>query len=198
MMKLNKKIMMFEDFAGTAMDASNNTSPASKTTSGSVAVDKTNVKSDDTVKKAEGEKVRADVIKDVDTILTNLIDTAFIYNNDLQMAFQRIEMAKANLQYFKGKLNPEINMSINGGVRRFGLYTMDGAGNSTTDILPNKRVPVNLPDIFTGFQANWEVDFRGKLNNQKKAAYAKLLSTDEGIKYIKKKIKIKNNITIEN
>ena len=38
-----------------------------------------------------------------DTILTNLIDTAFIYNNDLQMAFQRIEMAKANLQYFKGK-----------------------------------------------------------------------------------------------
>jgi outer membrane protein TolC len=120
-----------------------------------------------------------------DTILTNLIDTAFIYNNDLQMAFQRIEMAKANLQYFKGKLNPEINISINGGVRRFGLYTMDGAGNSTTDILPNKRVPVNLPDIFTGFQANWEVDFRGKLNNQKKAAYAKLLSTDEGIKYIK-------------
>ena len=120
-----------------------------------------------------------------DTILTNLIDTAFIYNNDLQMAFQRIVMAKANLQYFKGKLNPEINISINGGVRRFGLYTMDGAGNSTTDILPNKRVPVNLPDIFTGFQANWEVDFRGKLNNQKKAAYAKLLSTDEGIKYIK-------------
>ena len=120
-----------------------------------------------------------------DTVLSNLIDTAFIYNNDLQMAFQRIEMAKANLQYYKGKLNPEINININGGVRRFGLYTMDGAGNSTTDIIPNKRVPVNLPDIFTGFQANWEVDFRGKLSNQKKAAYAKLLSTDEGIKYIK-------------
>jgi len=72
MMKLNKKIMMFEDFAGTAMDSSNNTSPASKTTTGSVAVDKTNVKSDDAVKKAEGEKVRADVIKDVDAILNNL------------------------------------------------------------------------------------------------------------------------------
>ena len=71
-MKLNKKIMMFEDFAGTAMDSSNNTSPASKTTTGSVAVDKTNVKSDDAVKKAEGEKVRADVIKDVDAILNNL------------------------------------------------------------------------------------------------------------------------------
>lgn len=120
-----------------------------------------------------------------DSILTKLIDSAFIYNNDLQMAFQKIEMAKSSLQFYKGKLNPEININLSGGVRRFGLYTMDGAGNSTTDIIPNKRVPVNLPDIFTGFQANWEVDFRGKLNNQKKAAYAKLLSTEEGIKYIK-------------
>ena len=71
-MKLNKRIKMFEDFAGTAMDSSNNTAPASKTVTGSVAVDKTNVKSDDAVKKAEGEKVRADVIKDVDAILNNL------------------------------------------------------------------------------------------------------------------------------
>ena len=71
-MKLNKKIMLLEDFAGTAMDSSNNTAPASKTVTGSVAVDKTNVKSDDVAKKAEGEKVRANVIKDVDAILTNL------------------------------------------------------------------------------------------------------------------------------
>jgi len=71
-MKLNKKIMLLEDFAGTAMDSSNNTAPASKTVTGSVAVDKTNVKSGDAVKKAEGEKVRADVIKDVDAILNNL------------------------------------------------------------------------------------------------------------------------------
>jgi len=120
-----------------------------------------------------------------DRFLANLIDTAFVYNNDLQIAFQKIEMAKSNFQFYKGKLNPELNANLNGGVRKFGLYTMDGAGNSTTDITPNNRVPVNLPDIFAGFQANWEVDFRGKLSNQKKAAYAKLLSSEEGIKYIK-------------
>ena len=120
-----------------------------------------------------------------DRFLADLIDTAFVYNNDLQIAFQKIEMAKSNFQFYKGKLNPELNANLNGGVRKFGLYTMDGAGNSTTDITPNNRVPVNLPDIFAGFQANWEVDFRGKLSNQKKAAYAKLLSSEEGIKYIK-------------
>ena len=120
-----------------------------------------------------------------DRFLADLIDTAFVYNNDLQIAFQKIEMAKSNFQFYKGKLNPELNANLNGGVRKFGLYTMDGAGNSTTDITPNNRVPVNLPDIFAGFQANWEVDFRGKLSNQKKAAYDKLLSSEEGIKYIK-------------
>jgi hypothetical protein len=89
MMKLNKRIKMFEDFAGTAMDSSNNTAPASKTVTGSVAVDKTNVKSETAAKsKAEGEKVRADVIKDVDTILTNLsklsksIEESYSINED--------------------------------------------------------------------------------------------------------------------
>jgi hypothetical protein len=88
MMTLNKKIMMFEDFAGTAMDSSNNTAPASKTVTGSVAVDKTNIKSDDVAKKAEGEKVRANVIKDVDAILNNLsklsdqIKESYMLNED--------------------------------------------------------------------------------------------------------------------
>lgn len=87
-MKLNKRIKLYEEFAGTAMDSSNNTAPASKTTANSVAVDKTNVKSDDATKKAEGEKVRASVIKDVDAILTNLsklsdqIKESYMLNED--------------------------------------------------------------------------------------------------------------------
>lgn len=87
-MKLNKRIKLYEEFAGTAMDSSNNTSPASKTRTGSVAVDKTNVKPEDAAKKAEGEKVRAGVIKDVDAILTNLsklsdqIKESYMLNED--------------------------------------------------------------------------------------------------------------------
>lgn len=87
-MKLNKRIKLYEEFAGTAMDSSNNTAPASKTTANSVAVDKTNIKPDDATKKAEGEKVRASVIKDVDAILTNLsklsdqIKESYMLNED--------------------------------------------------------------------------------------------------------------------
>jgi hypothetical protein len=56
---------MFEDFASSA-DASNSTTPSSATTKTAVAVDKTNTKS--------GEAIRQEVIKDVDTILTNLAE----------------------------------------------------------------------------------------------------------------------------
>lgn len=125
---------------------------------------------------------RADFLND--TLLLQLIDSALVYNSDLQMAFQKIEMSKASLLYQKGKLSPELNFGLAGGVRRFGLYTMDGAGNSTTDITPNQRVPINLPDLNLGFQANWEIDFRGKLANQKNAAYQKMLASEEGLKYI--------------
>jgi len=64
-MKFKKKIQMFEDFASSA-DASNSTTPSSATTKNAVAVDKTNTKS--------GEAIRQEVIKDVDTILTNLAE----------------------------------------------------------------------------------------------------------------------------
>lgn len=123
-----------------------------------------------------------------DSFLLNLIDSAMVYNNDIQMAYQKVEMAKSILQYNKGNLLPQVSLATNGGVRRFGLYTMDGAGNSTTDIAAGKKVPVDLPDLYLGLQSSWEVDFRGKLTNQKKSALSKLLATEEGLKYVKTNI----------
>ena len=125
---------------------------------------------------------RADFIDD--TLLLQLVDSAFTYNNDVQMAYQKVEMAKSGLQYYKGSLLPQASLIGSGGLRKFGLYTMDGAGNSTTDITPSNRVPIDLPDINIGVQTSWEIDFRGKLTNQKKAAASKLLASEEGVKYI--------------
>ena len=119
-----------------------------------------------------------------DPLLLSLIDTALVYNNDLQMAFQKIEMAKSNQLFNKGLLIPQVQLGSSISARRFGLYTMDGAGNSTTDIIQNKKVPVDLPDIWMGLQSSWEIDIRGKLNNQKKSTLAKLLSTEEGVRFI--------------
>src|SRR5690349_13731644 len=66
-----------------------------------------------------------------DQRLLGLIDTAIANNLDLMIANQRIEQSKAGVQSAKGALLPVVNGGGVAAVRRYGLYTMDGAGNST-------------------------------------------------------------------
>lgn len=115
-----------------------------------------------------------------DSLLVRLIDQGLNGNFDAKISLQRIEQARAQFQYRRGLLLPSMFGGGTAAVRRYGLYTMDGAGNATTDILPGQRVPENLPDYQVGFQAIWEADISGKLRNRKAAASARLLSSMEG------------------
>jgi len=119
-----------------------------------------------------------------DTLLVKLIDTALTGNIDLQMALQRIEIARSSVKMANGALLPQVGLSIGGGVRKFGLYTMDGAGNITTEITPGQLVPINLPDMYVGLVAGWEIDIWGKLRNQRKAAISQYLSSIEGTNFV--------------
>jgi len=115
-----------------------------------------------------------------DPNLQALIDTALSRNFDSRIALQRIEVAGALLQFHKGERLPKVGATLSPAVRRYGLYTMDGAGNSTTDMLPGQVVPTNLPDYLAGLQTTWEADVWGKLRNRKRAAVARYLSSVEG------------------
>lgn len=119
-----------------------------------------------------------------DSLLIRLIDTALKNNFDLQTALQRIELAGANAQFTKGELLPKVFGSAGGGVRKFGLYTMDGAGNISTEILPGKIVPVDLPDMNIGIQTAWELDIWGKLRNKSESAAASYLASVEGTRFV--------------
>lgn len=115
-----------------------------------------------------------------DQYLINLIDTALLKNPDLAILLQDIEMQRAGTLRAKGSLAPTLNANLIPAIRRYGLYTMDGAGNISTNILPGKTVPINLPDQYIGLQSSWEIDLWGKLKNRKRAAIARLLSSVEG------------------
>jgi multidrug efflux system outer membrane protein len=115
-----------------------------------------------------------------DPILIGLIDTALMANYNAQVALQRIEMAKAGVQFSKGALLPTIGAGARSAVWRYGLYTQEGSGNSTTPIYEGKIIPTNLPDFLIGFQSAWEADITGKLRNRNKAAIARYLSSMEG------------------
>ncbi len=119
-----------------------------------------------------------------DTLLNTLIDTALARNLDLMVTLQRIEVARAGVKFAKGQIFPEVQLNASGGMRRFGLYTMDGAGNISTEILPGKVVPIDLPDLYTGVLASWEADIWGKLRNRKRAALSRYLASVEGAHFV--------------
>ena len=115
-----------------------------------------------------------------DSILISLIDTALKNNSDILTTFQKIEVAQSELKASQGALLPTVSASPTTSLRKFGLYTMDGAGNITTEIIPNKIVPINLPDYYLGLQASWEIDIWGKIRSKRDAALARYLASIEG------------------
>lgn len=116
--------------------------------------------------------------------LNVLVDSALQQNPDMKMALQRMEIARAGVKAAKADQLPTINSQIAGGVRRFGLYTMDGAGNIVTEITPGQMIPIDLPDYYIGVQAFWEIDLWGRFKNRKRAAQAEYLASQEGMKFL--------------
>jgi NodT family efflux transporter outer membrane factor (OMF) lipoprotein len=119
-----------------------------------------------------------------DTLLIYYIKTAITNNKNIAMAFQKIEMSRSQLLFAKGNRLPQVNLGVSGSIRKFGLYTMDGAGNIVTEITPGKLVPIDLPDYYAGIQSSWEIDFRGKLKNQSKSALAKTYSSSSTVQFV--------------
>lgn len=119
-----------------------------------------------------------------DSILKALIDTAIENNNEIQIAYQKIELARSQRQFTKGSLLPQIGIGTNGSIKKFGLYTMDGAGNIVTEMTPGKLIPIDLPDMYLGIQSTWEVDLRGRLKNLDQAALSRFFASQEGFKFV--------------
>lgn len=114
-----------------------------------------------------------------DSLLLKLIDTAVVNNHDLHIALQRIESSRSSVKLANAAMLPQVSLNVGGGVEKFGLYTMDGAGNASTEITPGRIVPENYTEMFLGLQSSWEIDVWGKLENQRKSAVSGYLSSIE-------------------
>lgn len=96
-----------------------------------------------------------------DPVLNNLIDTALRYNYDLANAALRIEQARASYGIAKADLLPSFGYN---------------AGASL-----NTHTSESFNIVAT---ASWEIDFWGKLRHAKRAAYAQILASEEGLKTV--------------
>lgn len=123
---------------------------------------------------------RSDFFPDV--YLQQYIDTALVRNHSFQKAIELVSIARGQVGVSKGALLPELTLGLGGGVERFGDYTMDGVGNSTTntpELSSDKHIPDPYTNINIGLNFNWEADVWGKLTDKKRAAVARWMKTIE-------------------
>ncbi|MGO3194273.1 MAG: efflux RND transporter permease subunit [Sphingobacterium sp.] len=119
-----------------------------------------------------------------DENLKRLIDTALVYNYDIQQALKRIEMVQARFKQRKAALSPTLDAAAEAGLQKYGFYTESGIGNYDTNFSDNladdEKVPGPIvPDFFVGVRASWELDLWGKIKSRKHAAFNALLAENE-------------------
>lgn len=121
-----------------------------------------------------------------DSILQGYVEVALQNNYSFKQSMERVTMSRANLQRAKGLLLPEVSLGIGTSVNRFGEYTMDGVGNSETNV-PSLAKDKHIPDpyrdfgLFLNFQ--WEADIWGKLTRKKQAAVARWMASVEATRF---------------
>jgi outer membrane protein, multidrug efflux system len=115
-----------------------------------------------------------------DENLIALIDTALKKNQELNIAFQEIEITRNEIRARKGEYLPFVGVVAAVGTEKAGRFTRYGAVEKNLDIEPGTAFPEPFNDYRLGLSASWEVDIWKKLRNAKKAAVLRYLASVEG------------------
>lgn len=120
-----------------------------------------------------------------DELLKAYIDTALAHNQSLLQTLEVVSIARSQARISKGALLPNVALGISAGIQRFGDYTMDGVGNSTTntpDLPKDKHIPSPYKDFNINVSFQWEADIFGKLTDKKRASVSRWLKSVEAQK----------------
>lgn len=117
-----------------------------------------------------------------DATLQDLISKGIAYNNDLQVAIKRIDIATAQVKQAKLLQLPEVNLSISGQINRPSDNSLNGLSTSLflgKSYVENYQTLVNI---------SWEADIWGKIRRQKETTLAQYLQTQEAAKAVQTQV----------
>lgn len=105
--------------------------------------------------------------------IIQLIDSAVVRNNDLQIATKNIEIAQYRFTQSKWGHVPQANLFVT-------ANTNNPSDNSFTGRTLDQALGAkHIDDFSTGVSLSWEADIWGKIRNQKKGAFANYLQSEE-------------------
>lgn len=113
--------------------------------------------------------------------LQQLIDTALVRNQELNITLQQVAMAQNEIRARKGEYLPFIGFQGGYELEKASRYTRNGAVEEQLTLgEAGEAFPDPLPNYHLGFAASWELDVWNKLRNAKKAAVFEYLASVEG------------------
>jgi NodT family efflux transporter outer membrane factor (OMF) lipoprotein len=113
-----------------------------------------------------------------DTTLQGLITRGIAYNNDLQVAIKRIDIAKAQAAQAKLLQLPDVNLQVTGQISRPSDNSLNGLSAKSflgKSYIENYQVLAS---------ASWEADIWGKIRRQKETILTQYLQTQEAAKAV--------------
>ena len=118
-----------------------------------------------------------------DPYLTQLIDSALLKNQEMNIIFQELIISENEVYEKSGEYLPFVNGVFGAGGAKPGRFTRDGAVEHSLHIKEDKEFPEPLGEFQIGGVATWEVDIWHKLRNAKDAAQLRYLAENEGRRY---------------
>ncbi|KAA5532376.1 efflux transporter outer membrane subunit [Taibaiella lutea] len=113
-----------------------------------------------------------------DTILQTLITSALEQNYDMQIALKNIEASDLLFKQVKWNYLPDLSLQVNAASNRPSDNSLNGL--SAQSFLKTNHIE----DYTASLNLSWEADIWGKIKNQKQAALAAYLQTQEARKAI--------------
>lgn len=113
-----------------------------------------------------------------DATLQHLIDTAIVHNMDMLLAIKNIEAAQQTLKQAKAGYIPDVSLQVGANTTRPSDNSLNGL--SLNQFLGSKHIE----DYTAALALSWEADIWGKIKNQKAAALAGYLQTEEAKKAV--------------
>jgi len=119
-----------------------------------------------------------------DEYLNALIDSALVYNQELNIVLQEIEISKNELLERKGEYKPFVDLGLGVSTEKTPRFTRNGSVEHNLEIEEGREFPEPLSDFTLGASASWEIDIWRKLRNAKDAAQLRYLAQTEGKNFL--------------
>lgn len=119
-----------------------------------------------------------------DPTLTELIGQGMMFNQELKILGEEIQIANNEILRRRGAYLPFIGLGAGAGLDKPSFFMPNGAAEEQLTAANGSPFPTPLPDFLVAANLSWQIDIWRQLRNARDAATLRFLGTTEGRNYV--------------